>query len=608
VVRACARWASYFAHGGRSEDKDDEMPPLTPTEAYERTTNHIRTATELLDKNQKAAMAKAQKSLDKIKGTTAALEAHAHADLVGAALAGSGESIYAMVKAFRHGRNEEGGAEILRMVGQIAKLGFVLNKLTTAAGPIGIVLSELLSMAALFLGETGAEQASLKEQLKAELNEFGTKQHVDTLEGVMDQLEEIRGELLKLAELHPDSMSWESVSQRGRFTGQQAIELGSALSWMRREQAPEFWSTLFRTYLDVTVQRIQNLAFGLAAIKKSDGQGPTDDLKLALAVFDVMLRQADEALRVCGPMIPAHETRWFVGGNSSMYFCDYNNPGGKWEGTVGSRARRIAVGSEGERIWHIGTNRGVYTKTRDGSWKQLPNEEADDIVVVQVADSGADHVLTVKDGALRYRRWEEERAEDGGKKFAEDAEVPYKASGLPSKVHRIALTPDGVLYALAADDHRLWRAGEKAAGVVEAQPSIHDRSSWSTPRLVSVTANRERVYVCSSHALWSMRHEELADTGTPHWEMISWPSSAGAPVVSSTAGYTDLTTTIDGVVAIIDMKMYRWSEIQRTWSQVDGNTAQQLVVVPLKGWETFDALKATVENLRSTVDKLKTPA
>jgi len=580
------------------------MPTIA--EQFAITRLHVKTVTDSLKCDLKGDQAKAQQSLDKIGEVTGALEGHAHADLIGAALAGSGESIYRMVKAFEKGRNQEGGAEILRMVGSIAKLSFVLNKVTALAGPLGIVASELLSLGALFLAASGDEQASIKEQLKDELNEFGTKNHVDDLEGVMDQLEEIRGDLVKRA---ANSMSWDAVSQAGRFTGQQAVELGAALSWMRREETPEFWSTLFRTYLDVSNQRLQNVLLGLNAVKKVDGDKPTEDLRIALSVLEVILRQAQEALQICGPMIPKHETRWFIGDNSSMYFTDYNNPGGKWEGTVGSRATRIAVGSDGERIWHVGNNRTLYTKKKDGSWIELGGEQVDDIVVVEAAESSADHVLTVKDGELTYRKWDEESPADGWGKFVAHAERPYLVPAHPAKIAALAATRDGAVYLLMKDVGRLHLWNKQSAGPLEHQPSVQPHAgAFQFPNLVAVASGRDRVYVSSTRQLWSKRHEDVEQAAVPAWDEIPWPVVEGSPVGSSTTTYTSLSATIDGVVAIIDMRMYRWSEILRTWSLYDGNTTKQLVVVPVRGWESFDALKATVEDLQKTIKDLEPPA
>src|SRR5262249_53948659 len=116
-----------------------KVQPATKTDLEKATATAVSyTRMAITQINDKAAhadaralkMAHAQNNalmqLGKIKGIAKDLESHAHADLIGAALSGFGEGGYRMTRAFLNERPWEGGAEIMRMVASVTKMGFLL--------------------------------------------------------------------------------------------------------------------------------------------------------------------------------------------------------------------------------------------------------------------------------------------------------------------------------------------------------------------------------------------------------------------------------------------------------------------------------------------------
>lgn len=523
----------------------------------------------------------------KVKNNTNDMQRYAMADLVGMAIGGMGESIVRMSRAFDDGRNHEGGAEVLRMVGSLTKLTFLIKPLGAWAGPIGSILSEIFAIGIAVLEGYGPEQKPIGEQLKKELVEHTGDTTLNTIEGVLDAFSLAQADMIHRK---PNSMSWSEIKSVGLVTDTVlTVFLGAADDYLRRHPEAETWGAVLESYTFARSRQLQNVLLCLNALRKFDGEGrPTEDLIHAQSVLDELCKQCEEFLREIEPITIKNGTRWFIGSNSAIYMTKHGT-----DTRVSPRysyATKLAVSGR-KRVWHLGGNKRVYT-VKDGDWYQLPDVEADDFWLAP-ADGQASHFLWMKaGGSLQHGRWDD--ALSGDARFSKTTETPppYDATKPPTvAIKTLTATPDG-LYVLDTA-HGLWVWDARGSRPI-------DLPYGAMPDHLS--ADADTLYIAQDGKLWSKRRSDLERKDVA-WQGLDGPDTIPDVRLPEHWKYLDLFAAGDGsVLTILDETMYSW--FGGEWSVVDRNTAKQVVKVPVEGHEMFVALRGVVADVREVLDRM----
>jgi hypothetical protein len=541
---------------------------------------------------------------DKIKADTHDMQRYALTATLGQAIIGFGESTARMSLAIINDRPGEGAGEAMKMIGSVAKLAFLGEKLVGGvlgawAGPIGMLIGDLLIAAGSGLIEgLAAPQKSLADQIKEQLTEFGGTEKLYQLEGVLDAIERMHADLSSRPE---NSLSWDDVNRIGRFTGpDEVIWLGTAEAWLGEETRAEVWAAVFESYALVSGWFLQNTILGLKALRTNADGKPTQDLVEAMAVLETICTQYEDMIHKFKPLAAKLATRWFIGSNGNIYRAD--NAHDERVGRRDTQATSISLGSEGSRLWHLGGNRNIYT-VREGGWSGLDEELADDIVVVRQAGTGQDHFLTLKDGVLTYRLWNEDQ--EGWPKFVKDAPSPLGASAPDRGIKKIAATNSGVVYylwtasaTLASGGHTVY---QYALGIWDAD-GARPLDLPDATGIYGLTTNGENLYVFSHKRIYWRSCQRLTDASAS-WIELGSPDAKQLGLPSDWT-YKDVFAGADGaLMAILGDRMYAWCEGK--WYQTDGNTAQRVVTHPVGGWEMFSGLESLVTSIGDARNRLR---
>jgi plastocyanin len=528
-----------------------------------------------------------------IKLDTGDIQRYAMADLVGQAIAGTGESIVRMTRAFSDQRNYDGAAEVLRMAGAVANLAFfakdvfgIVNKFSNWAGPIGSIIGELFGIGVAILEGYSESAKPVADVLKEVLAEHQGKENLDQLEGVLDAL------ALSAANLRgrtANSLTWDQANAIGKLTGSdEIIRLGAAESYLWREQRSEIWPEVFEVYVLARSMMIQNIVAALRTLSVFDDQGrPTADLLEAGEVIKELCKQCQSFLHKFSTILVNHGTRWFVGTNDRIY--ETKNGKDTAIGTYDTKAKRLVVAGGVDRIFFLGFNDTIYT-TQGGEGRQLAGSGYSDLSVT-LATTRSYHVYAVANGALKYQYFAAPNDPVAPPKPPVDPDLK-----LAVKILRLSATSER-LYFLDGD-----RALKLCVG--------QEVRSCSSPgaKLELLSANRSHLYVANPDLLFRkpIGEVELAETA---WTTLDWRASLG---LSAGAKMTDLFACDDGTLSVvIDQRMYQYVEEfdehgarKPRWSVVDRNTAHHVVRTPVRGYELFDALQDVLFSLEDGIAKL----
>lgn len=536
---------------------------------------------------------------DKIKIDTHDMQRYAITATLGDAMIGFGTSTASMVRAFIDGRHAEGGGEILKMTGSVVKLAFLgtemvkLASKTAAAwlGPLGILIGDLLiACGAGLIDGLGKPQKTIAEQLRAELAEFGGQEHADRLQGVLDALERIEADFRKRPQ---GSLSWDEVNRIGRFTGpDEVIWQGMAEAWLGRETKTEVWPVVFEGYSIVAGRFMQNVILGLDKMKKfvqpqaqpnqpAPPPTPTPDLAYALAVIDTICDQHDDMLEKFKPQAARLGVRWFIGSNENLYRAD--NKGDQKIGFHDTAAKSISLGSDGERLWHLGGDKTIYTVKGD-DWNKLGGA-VEQFYAVQQPATGKTWIVTINGTRVKLRLWDEKL--ESWPKFEATEDTDRSLTGV-SRVNRFVATGGGTVFLLD---------GTNSPYVLDASGTRSLPNPGSG--LLGVTADDTHLYVFSKSKVWSRPLARLEDAETT-WTEEAAPDAKDLGLRDGWA-YSDVYAGDDGVLAaIIDQKMYLL--VDAKWYPTDGNTARQVVTYPVRGWRQFMGLESIVADVKSARD------
>jgi plastocyanin len=569
-----------------------------------------RVASKLSD-SVKAGFETAENSLAAIKANGEKLGWRADSALIGDALAGVGEGSVRAALAFSNNRPMEGSAELIRLVGSAAKLSFLLDRIGKTlnfAGPIGIVISEMLNMVSAIISAFAPLQKPMIEQLKGELLVASATLRIDDLAGVLDQLAIIHADLI---ERKPDSLTWDAVNRTGQFAGQNVISLGAAESWLERETTAELWPTVLKSWVIANNLRLQNLLIGIQLVHKFENGKPTDSYRPALSVLTEISDQTRGATRLFRPLALAHETIWYTRGGDGRIFKQTIHG----DQPAGYYYDRMTLGSDGRRTWLLDKD-GRYGTWLQGSGDGLgmnplkhdvpgPN----DIYMARKADSNIDCFVAVEWGNVVYREYEESKPPPKSDSelianFKKDARPPYKTApvdpGYDPLAHarEAAITPDGALYVIS-DKDELWLADSSKGPRKLAVLGRNAGKIVPYPKLVDVDCDDKHVFVCSDKVLWYRSHRDVEADGA--WTKIEPGQTYWV--------YMQLYVKYDGtLLAVIDEVVHAWNGT--SWKQVDGPRRARLAIAPVDGWGEFLALEETVEEIVKNREDLakKAPA
>lgn len=528
-----------------------------------------------------------------IKLDTGDIQRYAMADLVGQAIGGTGESIVRMTRAFSADRNYEGAAEVLRMAGAVANLAFfakdvfgIVNKFGNWAGPIGSIIGELFGIGVAILEGYGEAAKPVADVLKEVLAEHQGKENLDQLEGVLDSLALSAANLRGRA---PNSLTWDQADAVGKLTGSdEIIRLGAAESYLWRQQRSEIWPEVFEIYVLARSMMIQNIVAALRTLSVFDDQGrPTADLLEAGEVIKELCKQCQSFLHKFSTILVNQGTRWFIGTNDKIY--QTKNGKDTRIGSYDTRAKRLAVAGDVDRIFFLGLNDTIYT-TQGGDSRQLPGSGYSDLSVT-LATTRSYHVYAVADGALKYQYFAAPNDPAAQPRPPVDPDVK-----LAVKILRLSATTER-LYFLDGDRVlKLW-VGQ-------------DVRTCSRPseKLELLSANRSHLYVATPDLLFRKPIGEI-ERADVAWTKLDWRASLG---LSAGAKMTDLFACDDGTLSVvIDQRMYHCVEEidehgarRPHWSLVDNNTALHVVRTPVRAYELFDALQDVLFSLEDGIAKL----
>lgn len=554
--------------------------------------------------------------IGKVKLDTHDVQRYALVTTVGNTIVGTAMGLARASLAFQAGRAAEGAAEVVKAVGASVKLVVLGLKMAGAissvwGGPIGLLISELMvSLGAGLIEGLGTAQKSLREQLRAELAEFGGREHADRLEGVLDALERVQADL----HARPSrSLTWDEVNRIGRFTGpDEVIALGMAEHWLRRETDAEVWTVVFKTYCTVATLSLQNFVVGLAKMRDKEGEAPLPDTAIALEVLGAICTQHQEMLKQFRPKAVSLGTRWFIGTNDNLY-CVKQNADSRIgfhdtfaaELAVTEGHERLKGDAEQEsarRVWHLGGNGVIYTMMR-GEWYALESTEGPYAHFDAVQEPGSGKVFLSalrevegKEPIVTSRVWNE--AIETMPKLEPGSEVlSWMGAGSVSyagdtrntwKVARLVGRGDGAVYAIGVSGRvALLQRGKPCEDVTLPAATVE-----------GLAVGRDDLYVFDAVQIWT---KPLAQATDP-WRSVRDPRkdlalAEGAPI-------TDLCALADGALtAVIDGKIYVFDG--QRWSPTDGNTAKRAVGYPVDGWEPFIGLVSAVESIESVRDALK---
>jgi plastocyanin len=547
---------------------------------------------------------------NKIKDQTSDMHRYAMTDLVGAAIGGTGEGLVRMTRAFIDGRPREGAAEILRVVGAAANLSFMAKdvfkltgKVANWAGPIGAIVGEIIGIGVAILEGFSQEQKSIGEELKEALAEFQGKDNLDRLEGLLDSFELSRSKLIGRA---PNSMSWDDVDRIGNLTGSvETVFLGAAESYLRREVKAEIWPSVFESYVYARSQSLQNLILGLAAVRKFQNTGePTEDLNHSINVLTTVCNQCEQFLETFATIAVEKGVRYFIGNNENVYKTE--NGTDTWIGAYGTVAKtRLAVSSDGERVWHRGSNRGVYTY-KEGTWTQITGLTVDDFWMAPAGDEQS-HFIALEDSQLIYKRWSESKStfvDQTVENTLYDQHKPPQVNDQTPVPAALAVCPDGVYFLDGGP--RLWIWDTNGARAVATPPGMPIDPLNHDPEVpfFHMAVDGAFLYVSAGNHLW---RKARTDVEIPQiaWTTLSSPNESTGIRLPATWTYDDLYAADDGsLLTIVDKRMY--SRFRGEWSVVDSNTARHVVKWPVDGHEMFEALQVVVSGMRQTIKELAT--